>query len=174
MNPRIVANFLVFQAAWFGCVFTTATGRPLVAALFPLLAVVVHGIVFREHLARELRLIGTVASMGLVSDMIAFKVGFLGLPGEPSLAANAIWFAALWAGFATCLNASMSWLQGRNILAAAFGLIAGPLSYWAGVRLNALEVDSQPWCWVWIGAEWAIAMPVMLTLASRSRREAKA
>lgn len=174
MSPRIVANFLVFQAAWFGCVLTTAAGHPMIAAMCPAIAVAIHCIMFREHAMREMKLIATVTSMGLASDLIACKIGLLGLPGQMPLHVNAIWFASLWAGFATCLNASMAWLQGRHMIAAAFGLVAGPLSYWAGVRLQALEVNAQPWCWVWVGAEWAIAMPVMLTLAARSLRGAPA
>ena len=50
------------------------------------------------------------------------------------------WILAMWALFATTLNASLGWLHGRPALAGALGMLSGPLAYWAGARLGAIEL----------------------------------
>lgn len=62
----------------------------------------------------------------------------------------------------------MAWLQGKNVLAAALGAIAGPLCYEAGVRLGAaswLSPEAQVFALIYLAIVWAIAMPVFLYFA---------
>jgi len=70
--------------------------------------------------------------------------------------------------FASTLNGSMSWLGARYGVGAVLGAICGPVSYWAGARLGAIELpDSRLWSLAGVGASWAFAMPALLVLRDR-------
>ena len=49
------------------------------------------------------------------------------------------WILALWALFATTLTCSSRWLKNSLLGPRCFGALGGPLSYWAGMRLGALQ-----------------------------------
>jgi hypothetical protein len=166
MNPRTIINFVAFQAAWFGCVFATAAGRPILGACAPLAATVVHLAISRDRIRTELRTLGAAALLGLFLDGGAVALGLLRLPGEVGTASTLFWFVALWIGFGTTLSSSLSWLSRSTSLACVFGAVAGPLSYYAGVRLGAL-VAAESWtAWAWVCVEWAVATPLLLRLAN--------
>ena len=166
MNPRTIINFVAFQAAWFGCVFATAAGRPILGACAPLAATVIHLAISRDKIRLELRTLGAAALLGLVLDGSAVALGLLRLPGEAGVAATLFWFVSLWIGFGTTLSSSLSWLSRSTMLACVFGAVAGPLSYYAGVRLGALVAGESWTAWVWVCVEWAIATPLLLRLAN--------
>ncbi|MFT7169041.1 MAG: hypothetical protein ACI80K_002177, partial [Paracoccaceae bacterium] len=53
----------------------------------------------------------------------------------------------------------------RRLLAVALGAVGGPLSFWSGSRLGAVELPAG---WLTLGAlslEYALVMPVLLRLA---------
>lgn len=77
------------------------------------------------------------------------------------------WIVALWLAFATTFNVSLRWLQGRHGLSAALGLIGGPLAWFAGSRMGALELSDLKLDLLVIGVGWAVLMPVLLLLARR-------
>lgn len=166
MNPRTIINFVVFQAAWFACVFATAAGRPIIGACAPLAATVIHLAIARDTVRRELRTIAATAMIGLAMDGGAVALGLLRLPGESGVGSTLFWFVSLWIGFGTTLSSSLAWLSRNTAMACVFGAVAGPLSYYAGVRLGAL-VAAESWtAWAWVCVEWAIATPVLLRLAN--------
>ena len=168
MNPRTIINFVAFQAAWFGCVFATAAGRPILGACAPLAATVIHLAISRAKIRSELRTLAAAALLGLAMDGVAVALGLLRLPGEVGVASTLFWFVSLWIGFGTTLSSSLAWLSRSTLLACVFGAVAGPLSYYAGVRLGAL-VAAESWtAWAWVCAEWAIATPLLLRLANPS------
>ena len=76
-----------------------------------------------------------------------------------------VWIAALWFGFGTLPNASLAWLQGRWCLQFILGAMAGPLTYWAGVKLGAATIPAAQARCFGIGLAWALAMPAIFLLA---------
>ena len=80
------------------------------------------------------------------------------------------WIAALWMGFATTLCHSLGWLRGRFIGSLLFGMIGGPLAYYAGMRLGALDfgLSTLPTLSA-IAIEWGVAMPAVTAMANRGR-----
>lgn len=50
-----------------------------------------------------------------------------------------VWIMAMWMLFATTFNASLRWLRQRPFSALLLGLLFGPLSYFAGHRLGAID-----------------------------------
>lgn len=53
-----------------------------------------------------------------------------------------IWILALWLGFATTLNVSLAWMQGKTITAVLFGAVGGPLAYLGAQKLGAVVLPS--------------------------------
>jgi len=74
------------------------------------------------------------------------------------------WMAMLWASFATTLRHGLGWMRGRWTLAAALGAASGPLAFWAGERLGALELGGTP-ALLALAVEWGAALPLLLRAA---------
>jgi hypothetical protein len=77
------------------------------------------------------------------------------------------WMVAMWALFATTLNVSMQWMKNRYLLAAVFGAIGGPVAYYAGHRLGAVEFSQVSTALLVVGAGWAVIMPLLMHLSTR-------
>jgi non-ribosomal peptide synthetase component F len=75
---------------------------------------------------------------------------------------------ALWAMFATTLNVSLRALRARPWLAAALGAAGGPLAYYAGARLGALQLADFHAGLAAIAVGWAWLTPLLLASARRN------
>ena len=73
----------------------------------------------------------------------------------------------MWMLFGTTINLSMRWMRGRPVLAAAFGLVGGPLAYMAGHKIGGIEFVDQTAALVMLAIGWAILMPVLMHLGER-------
>ena len=169
----ILANFLVFQVGWFATVLGVASGAPWLGPVAAL-AVITARLWEARCPGIELRLIASALLLGLVTDSLLLATGWIAYPSGQWLPGLApYWIVCLWAMFATTLNASMRWLSGRYILAAAFGAIGGPLSYLAGARLGAMSfVDMTP-AILGLAAAWALIMPSLIWLTARLARNTR-
>lgn len=154
-------NIVGFYASWFGCVLGAALGMewlgPAIVAVF--LAV---------HLARfarpgEGRFLLLITAAGFVIDSAQAAAGLLRFPGGGWLCP--IWLLALWPAFGATLHLALNWMRDRPVLAAVFGAIGGPLSYWSGARLGAIELHPDLWPSILsVGLVWATAMPLLFRL----------
>lgn len=167
MNWRLAINFVAFQVGWLSCVLGAAKGLPWLGLAVTSVVVALH-LHWAERPAAEARLVSYALLMGVVldgslvaSELLRYQAGLLPWPLPP------YWILALWALFATTPNVSMRWLHGRYLLAVLFGALGGPLSYWAGARLGAVELVSPAFAFVALAMAWAIAMPVLMAIAAR-------
>ena len=168
---NLALNFIAFQVGWFACVLGAANGIAWFGALAVLAAAILH-LKRARRPGAELRLLLAAMILGLVLDSALLATGWVAYPGSfagsewlPPLAPY--WLVAMWVLFATTLNVSMGWLHGRPLLAALFGAVGGPLSYWAGARLGAMELLQPTAALAALAVIWAVAMPVLLRLAQR-------
>lgn len=169
MAARTAFNFIAFQCGWFACVLGAANGYAWQGLAAAALVVAVHiGIAARPLAEAALvalaLLLGTVWETALLATGVLVYAGGAVASGMPPP-----WILALWALFATTLNASLGWLQGRWLLAALLGGVAGPASYWAGARLGALSFNDPLSFVVSLAAGWAVLTPVLLAIAKRLR-----
>ena len=73
----------------------------------------------------------------------------------------------LWLNFAATLNVSMAWLRGSYIPAAAFGAVGGPLAYYSGAKLGAMEALPTTTEMLLLAIGWGFMTPLLVWYASR-------
>lgn len=161
-------NVVGFQLCWFASVLGAANGIPGFGPL-------VVGIWLALHLSMnrttsEIPLVVVAALAGYILDSLLVALGFISFPAHASYGwPSPLWMVGLWAAFAATLRWSLSWLSYRLVIASALGAIAGPLSYYAGSRLGAIELPAGVWSFVGIAVEWAIAMPALYAFSNLLR-----
>lgn len=164
---RLAINLVAFQAGWFACVLGAAYGYPWAGPLVVALVVTVH-LSLSIQPSRELAIILVAAGLGIVFDSALVRTGWLVYENGIVLAGSApYWIVAMWMSFATTLNVSLRWLRGRVLAATLFGAAGGPLAYLAGSGMNALEITDYPAALASLAVVWAVAIPVLVTLAAR-------
>lgn len=162
-----LANFAASQAAWFAAVLGAAHGHPVAGAL-PALAVVGWHLAISARPGAEARLVLAATALGAVFETTMLATGLVAYaphPGPAGLPPG--WLLALWAVFAATLNVTLRGLRGRPALAALLGAVAGPAAFSSGVRLGAAHFVDPTAALAALAVGWAIAMPVLMALASR-------
>lgn len=162
----ILANVLLFQAAWFSGVLGAAHGRPWLGPAAALAVVAWHLARARRALPEALLLAAALA-LGAAFENFLVRGGWLRFETSEIAALAPAWIIALWAAFATTLNVSLRALHRRPAVAAALGAIAAPLAYYAGSRLGAVEFVNFGTALVVIAAGWVVLTPVLVSLAVR-------
>jgi hypothetical protein len=162
-----VLNVVLFQIGWFACVLGAAHGLAGAGALAALLIVAWH-VARADAPRRELALVAVAAVLGALFETLLVQSGWIRFgAGVLIEGAATYWMVALWALFATTLNVSLRSLRKRVWLAALLGAIGGPMAYYAGARLGALELVAAGAGLAAIGAGWAVLTPLLLRAALR-------
>jgi hypothetical protein len=165
MIMKTLINFLLFQAGWFATVLGAANSLPWLGPVVVLAVVAVH-LRFSPRPGPEAVLLSVAILMGLILDSLVLATGWISYPNGVWLNGLApYWIISLWALFATTLNVSMRWLSGRPWLAALFGGIGGPASYFAGAKLGAMTFVAPIAAILALALAWALAMPLLMYMA---------
>jgi hypothetical protein len=165
--PAVIGNFVLFQMAWFVCVITAARGSSWLGVLAVLVVVSIH-VVLSPRPRAALQLLAIVSITGVLWDSAVLSTGWLRYNSGWSVAWLAPgWIIAMWTLFGTLLNVSLRWLRGRWLLAAAFGLVGGPLAYYGGVKLGAVYLIHPMPALLLQGLGWAVLTPLLIQLARR-------
>ncbi len=163
----VLVNFVLFQIGWFACVIGAGRGAPVAGTVLALLIVAAH-VMRAARPVEEMKLIGVALALGLVWDSALASTGWIRFASGMIFDGVAPpWILALWALFATTLNASLGWLKGRTVVAALLGAVAGPLSYWAGARLGAIEFDAWTPALCALAVGWGAMTPLLVAAATR-------
>ena len=166
---RGLVNFALAEVGWFAAVAGAAAGRPWLGPLVAIVVDAVHLAVSRGRKGEWLLLMAS-GLVGLILDGLLKAIGVVAYAADvaPASWLAPVWIVALWLLFATMLNESLAWLQGRPFLAAGLGAVFGPLSYLAGARLEAAWFPrSTAVAMVALAVIWAIALPFLLWIAGR-------
>ena len=162
-----LANFVVFQSAWFAAVLGAANRLPLWGTACVVAAIGWH-LAVSARPAREARLVGIACLIGLVVESAIVLQGFVAYPsGQPDPRVAPYWIVALWGLFAIALNVTLRWLKRRWWLAAVLGAVAGPASFASGVALGGAEfIDAAP-ALVTLAFAWGMLLPILMWLSDR-------
>jgi len=164
---QLLINLVAFKLGWLACILGGANDAPLVGTLIALAIVALH--IVRSALpARELTLALIAGAIGAVWDSVLASAGLLSYASGTLFEGTApYWIVAMWLLFATLLNQSLRWMHGRLILAAAVGAIGGPLAFFAGNRLGAVEFSDFNAAMLALAVGWGAIMPLLVYLAHR-------
>jgi hypothetical protein len=169
-----VINVCAFQIGWFACVVGAARGMPLLGPAVVLILLGLH-LLLTPDATRELRLIIAAGVIGSTIDTAVMMYGVYSFAGQSLPWLCPLWITALWMNFATTLHTSLSWLARQYVLAAALGAVAGPFSYYAGVRLGALTLHtSLTTSMAVLALVWGMTLPSLLRVAELTARPAQA
>lgn len=172
-NKNIVINIIFFQIGWFACVLTAASNQPLVGAIISLFIIVSHVLISKQY-KQEIRIIVIAMIIGFFWDSLIVSTGLITYTsGMLSDFIAPYWIVLMWALFATTLNYSLSWMKEKLLLSIVFGAIAGPLAYYAGVKLGAVEFTNKFNALLALSIGWAIFTPLLLKLASDKSEQNK-
>ena len=161
-----LANFLLYQLAWFACVMGAAKGQPMIGVGVAGLFIAWH-LTLARSAKSELAMIVLTGLIGGAWETLIVHQDWVRYMGGTSPNWPPAWIIALWLAFATTFNVSLRWLQNRHGLAALLGLLGGPAAWYAGARLGALELPDPSVALMAIGFGWAVLMPFLLFLAHR-------
>ncbi len=159
-----LVNFILFQIGWLACVMSAAAGEPLYGLLAVVFILIYH---FSTTAARtnEIILLVTALLVGTVWDSLLVVTGLLDYDSGVYMTGMApYWITAMWALFAITLNHCMHWLQGRWVLATLLGAIFGPLAYYAGNNLGAVDVINLNG-YLALAIGWSVLLPLQLYFA---------
>lgn len=132
MNLRLVANIALYQIVWFLCVLGGTSG-----GLMALPLVLLHLFFSKKRLA-DLKIMVLLLIAGMLIDGTLLATGFFSFTSDTGWPIP-LWLAVIWLALATLPHHSLAWMQGRYLLCALFGGLGGPLAYWAGERLGAMQ-----------------------------------
>lgn len=163
----VLINYIVFQIGWMAVVLAGSSSWHWVGTALVIGIVAIH--LSRASRPRdEFILILVALLIGAVWDSLLVWSGLLSYENgvfHSDLAPH--WIVAMWALFATTLNISMRWLKGRWLLAIVFGAIGGPLAYYAGYRLGAVDMGDSILALSALAIGWAMLMPLLMRLSQR-------
>jgi hypothetical protein len=168
----LALNVALFQAGWLACVLGAAHGMPWGGIAVAAAVVAWHAARARRP-AQELKLVALAVLAGALCDSALAASGWIAFaPEAPAAGLAPWWILAMWALFATTLNVSLAWLRTRLPLAGLLGAVCGPLAYWAGARLGALELRQPAAALGALALAWAAILPGLLAAARRGDRAA--
>lgn len=139
--PNKAVNFLAYQLTWFASVLGAASSQEWLGPAVASFALACHLRIVREPVAE----IKWIVAAGLAGYIVDSGLGVAGLfefrqGGAEFSWLAPLWLLGLWLVFATTFRSSLAWLGDRLSVAALLGAIVGPLSYYAGDRLGALQI----------------------------------
>ena len=161
-----IFNILGFQICWWICVIFSTTNYSYVGPLAMLLYIVLHLLYITDE-RKELWLVFLVALIGTIFDSIFILIGFFNYSSSFSLfmCLAPLWITAMWAGFATTLNHSLSWINKNYYLAFLMGFIFGPISYLTGRNFEAIEFHvSDTIGLLALAFSWGVIIPLIVII----------
>lgn len=155
-------NFLCFQLVWFAAVYFTNDALAIL-----ILLLIVHFYLSPSRYA-DLKVIFTVMPIGCLSDSLLSQSGVFIFANGSLLP---LWLVCLWAYFTLTLNHSLAWLKRLPLYAQALsGAIFGPLSYYGGYKMGAVNFSESLFSSLFIlMVIWATLLPVYIVLSHLSR-----
>lgn len=155
-RARLGINALLFQLAWFCCVFGAKQPWLLLGAGA---CIALHFFALSRSRA-EWRGLLAVAACGWVLDSALLQLGVFRMADAQWIVP--LWLALLWLAFACSIGYSLQWTARPWWLGSLLGALAGPLSYWAGAKLAGVELPLGQWpSLVLLGGLWALLLPLL-------------
>jgi hypothetical protein len=164
-QPRLF-NLLIFKLSWFLLVFFQQ--EAVVWGMFLLLA----SIFLQLRAGSACKAAVYIALIGMAADQLLAVFGVF----DFATTLLPLWLAVLWLHFGMVLPCGFSFLQGWPRWGQSLaGIVAGPLSYWAGSLQGGVQFPLPLFQTLLILAlVWGLLMPALNWLAARKPSEESA
>jgi hypothetical protein len=166
-------NFVLFQLAWFAGILGAAHRQAFIGILVMVLCGVIHlRSLPRASRRAEYVLMFQCFCLGTLIDTVLMHAGIMVYASpNPIGFISPLWMSLLWVALAMTLNHSLAWLKNKYWLSAILGSIAGPLSYLAGIRLDAGSMPHENYSLATLSIVWALTMPLIMFLSQKSLKK---
>tara|TARA_Y100000590_G_C15454556_1_gene914038 strand:- start:131 stop:658 length:528 start_codon:yes stop_codon:yes gene_type:complete len=164
-----IFNIVGFQLSWWGCVLGVKNEMVYLGPILMVIFLILHFYVFTFNYS-EIKLIVLFGIIGTLIDSSMAFLGILKYNGiySPSTVIAPLWITAMWCGFTATVNHSLSWLKNRYFSSGLLGAVAGPLSYLAGVKFDAIQFNSSPiLALIIVSLFYAITIPLIYWVNER-------
>jgi hypothetical protein len=164
-----ILNAVGYQVVWFACIYSASRGNAWLGFAASIIFSVVM-LAFAGKAKDDIRILSIGLCLGICVDSIFASSGLIKYDAAWSIEGLApLWIMALWLSFSLTLNHSMAFLRNNLTLAAAFGLIGGPLAYFGADRLfNVLDFGTNTVSVIAaLAIAWAIAIPAIFWIDKR-------
>ena len=157
-------NIAAFKVGWLSSVIGGAQQLPWLGPTVVLIAVAIH-LVRAHRPSSELMLIISCGLIGAFFDSALVAAGWVTFPsGMFSETLAPYWIITMWMLFATTINMSMRFMRGRPALAVVFGLVGGPMAYFAGHKIGGIVFVNEFAALAMLAIGWAVLMPILMRL----------
>jgi hypothetical protein len=157
---KSLQNLVLFKLGWVACILFAAAGQPLLSILSVALVAGIH--LARVAVpAKEAMFLLIAGLLGLVWESIVVNTGllqYIGTDGADWVAPA--WIVAMWVLFGTTINHGLSWLKRHWALSVSFGLFGGPMAFYAGSKMGAVQFTDTILALGVLGAGWALLLPL--------------
>jgi hypothetical protein len=163
-------NIMLYQMSWFACILGAANAQPWFGVGVSLIVLAWHlwqASKVQNQLKNEIYLLLIAGLIGFVFDQALLSANLVEYASH-GLSDTLVpaWILALWLTFATLLNVSLRWMRSNLVYAVVFGLLGGPLAYFAAEALQAITLLDDRAYWV-LAIGWGIVTPVLIVLSKR-------
>ena len=161
---HVIKNLAFFKIGWVACVMFAAAGKPGLATLSVAAVVAVH-LAGVKAPSKEALLLAAAALVGLGWESFMVWTGLVQYPGHESAVLAPYWIVAMWVLFATTINHGLRWAKRHGWVAALAGLLGGPMAFFGGMNLGAVEFSHTAAALTLIGLGWAALLPLLILIA---------
>lgn len=159
-------NFILFQTIWFVFIFSAADEAFFLLIMGAVLLLLQY--LKNKQFQADGLLILIAIIIGVIHDSSLNYFNYIIYMYDFNSNYSPIWIIGLWVSFALTINHSLNWLKGKKILQAVFGLIGGPLAYFAGEKLGAIQLVNEHAIYI-LAISWAIATPVLFKFQKKGQ-----
>jgi hypothetical protein len=159
----------VFQIVWLSCAIGAGYGVSWPGIMAAGLLVTVH-LASASQRDRAALTVLAAAVLGALAESLLVAIGLISYSAQwPTPMLAPAWIVALWLAFGATLETTRRLLEPHALLKSfLLGLVLGPMSYWAGERLGALQVSQAAWrSYLAIAMLWGVAFPALLAVDGR-------
>ncbi len=165
---NVLVNAMLFNGVWIACVAGSAKQLIWPAALSCAILAAYQLHPSNRH-SNDIKLVILSVILGLIVDTIWVQFGFMDFTEKrPFSNVAPAWIIILWVGFALTVNHSLKWLTIHPLLPAITGAIAAPLTYFAGIKIGAVEYTASiTEVSIGLAVAWAIALTILVEVGKR-------
>lgn len=158
MSRRLrIFLFIWSQIGWFGCVYFARQGGEVLALIFPFVAWLIL-FLSKTNSWQSMRFLFFLALVGTLFDSLLSQQGFISFHsgwGGQNLLPLPLWLVSIWLLFVTSIPSLSAAFAKRVKLASVVGMIAGPISYASGERLEVLVLKGYETLFIY-SLFWAV------------------